>query len=148
MQQHLRKMKRVRPLINLRASKVTEETSVLSQIRKEKESAVKALRESQRKYIDGVEELNRLRSSAQRENLQTMEDALDAVKTHWYALFKKVQEVENREKAQVAQLLAAESDLKAIESLRDSYAKNLQAEVRKEEQKALDQASIRRHGQR
>ena len=122
MQQNFRKMKRVQPLIKLRKSRVDEETAALMQIREEKQKAVKDLRESQQKYMRGVEELNRVRASQDRANLTTLEEALDAVKIHWYRLFKKVQEVENKEKVQVSQLIVAERDLKSVENLEEKYS--------------------------
>lgn len=148
MQQNFRKMKRVQPILRLRKSKVDEETSVLLAIRAEKQKVVKEMRESQQKYMKGVEDLNRVRASQDRSNLATLEAALDAVKIHWYTLFKRVQEVENKEKAQVNQLITAEQELKSIENLEDKYNKAFQKDMAKVEQKSLDELAVRRHGQR
>lgn len=148
MQQNFRKMKRVQPILKLKKSKVDEETSMLLAIRAEKQKAVKEMRESQQKYMKGVEDLNRVRASEDRSNLATLEAALDAVKIHWYTLFKRVQEVENKEKAQVNQLIAAEKDLKSIENLEEKYNKAFQKDMAKAEQKSLDELAVRRHGQR
>jgi flagellar export protein FliJ len=148
MQQNFRKMKRVQPILKLRKSKVDEETAMLLAIRAEKQKVVKEMRESQQKYMKGVEDLNRVRSSQDRANLATLEAALDAVKVHWYTLFKRVQEVENKEKMQVNQLIAAEKDLKSIENLEDKYEKAFQKDMAKAEQKSLDELAVRRHGQR
>ena len=148
MQHNFRKMKRVQPLIKLRKSRVDEETAVLIQIREEKQKAVKDLRESQQKYMRGVEELNRVRASQDRTNLTTLEEALDAVKIHWYRLFKKVQEVETKEKVQVSQLIVAERDLKSVENLEEKYSEKFKKDLLKTEQKALDEFSVRRHAGR
>ena len=148
MQQNFRKMKRVQPILKLRKSKVDEETAMLLAIRAEKQKVVKEMRESQQKYMKGVEDLNRVRSSQDRANLATLEAALDAVKVHWYTLFKRVQEVENKEKMQVNQLIAAEKGLKSIENLEDKYEKAFQKDMAKAEQKSLDELAVRRHGQR
>ena len=148
MQQNFRKMKRVQPILKLRKSKVDEETSVLLAIRAEKQKVVKEMRESQQKYMKGVEDLNRVRASQDRSNLATLEAALDAVKIHWYTLFKRVQEVENKEKAQVNQLITAEQELKSIENLGEKYNKAFQKDMAKIEQKSLDELAVRRHGQR
>lgn len=121
---------------------------MLLAVRAEKQKAVKEMRESQQKYMKGVEDLNRVRSSQDRANLATLEAALDAVKVHWYTLFKKVQEVENKEKMQVNLLIAAEKDLKSIENLEEKYQKAFQKDMAKAEQKALDELAVRRHGQR
>jgi flagellar export protein FliJ len=148
MQQNFRKMKRVQPILKLKKSKVDEETSMLLAIRAEKQKVVREMRESQQKYMKGVEDLNRVRASEDRSNLATLEAALDAVKIHWYTLFKRVQEVENKEKAQVNQLIAAEKDLKSIENLEEKYNKAFQKDMAKAEQKSLDELAVRRHGQR
>jgi flagellar export protein FliJ len=148
MQQNFRKMKRVQPILKLKKSKVDEETSMLLAIRAEKQKVVREMRESQQKYMKGVEDLNRVRASEDRSNLATLEAALDAVKIHWYTLFKRVQEVENKEKAQVNQLIVAEKDLKSIKNLEDKYNKAFQKDMAKAEQKSLDELAVRRHGQR
>lgn len=144
MQQSFRKIKRVQPLLKLKKSKVDEETAALLSIRTEKQKVVKEMRESQQKYMKGVEDLNRARTSVDRANLATLEEALDAVKLHWYSLFKRVQEVENKEKEQVNQLITAERDLKSVENLEDKYTQQFQKDMLKSEQKALDELAIRR----
>jgi flagellar export protein FliJ len=148
MQQNYRKMKRVKPLLRIRQSKVTEEMSKLNEIRAEKQKVVREMRESQHKYMKGVEDLNRVRSSTDRSNLETLEEALDAVKVHWYQLFKKVQQVEALEKSQVEELLSAEKNLKSVENLQEKYTEQFQKDLLKGEQKALDEVALRRHGVR
>jgi flagellar biosynthesis chaperone FliJ len=144
MQQTMRKMKRVEPLIRLKQGKVDEEAGVLGVIRSEKVAVVKSMRDNQKRYMDGVEQLNKLRASRARQNLETLESALDHVKAQWYRLYKQVQEVEAREKTQIGRVLAAERDLKAVEKLHEKYELELKQELGRIEQKQLDEFALRR----
>lgn len=144
MQQTFRKIKRVQPIIKLKKQKMDEEALLLGTIRTEKVEIVKNMKESQRRYMQGVEELNAVRTSKTRDNLHTLESALDYVKSQWYRLYKDVQDVEKREKEQLAQLLIAERELKAIEKLREKYEIEFHKELKKSDQKTMDDAAIRR----
>jgi flagellar export protein FliJ len=148
MQQTMRKMKRVEPLIRLKQGKVDEEAVTLGGIRTEKVAVVKSMRENQKRYMDGVEQLNQLRASRQRQNLETLESALDHVKAQWYRLYKQVQDVEAREKSQIGRVLAAERDLRAVEKLKERYELEMRAELARMEQKQLDEHALRRVSQR
>ena len=77
MLQAFRKIRRVQPIIKLKQSKVDEETALLALRRSEKIEIIKAMKENQARYMDGVEELNRVRMSPARSNLETLEQALD-----------------------------------------------------------------------
>ena len=78
--QSQRKIKRVQPIIKMKKAKVDEEAAVLTAIRHEKVEVVKAMKENQKRYMEGVEELNRIRVSKTRQNLDTLESSLDFVK--------------------------------------------------------------------
>ncbi len=146
--QILKKIKRVGPLIKMKKEKVDSEAAILHQIRLEKQKIVHEMRENQKKYMRGVEDLNKTRSSKNRENLETFELGLDFVKEEWYRLYKQVQVVEGKEQRQVLSLLEAEKDLKAVERLREKYEVEYKKELAKVEQKQLDEISIRQFNQR
>ena len=100
MQDLRRKIKRFNPVIKIRESLVEKELSVLISIRGEKIRVVKEMQESQRLYVEGVQKLNRERASANRMMLFSLESSIDFVKAKWQQLFREVQELEVKEKAQ------------------------------------------------
>jgi flagellar export protein FliJ len=143
MQQTMRKIKRVQPLVKMKKTKVDEESAVLQAIRQEKVTVVSQMKENQRRYMEGVERMNQLRTSRTRDNLTTMEQAVDHVKAEWYRLYKRVQDIETKEKLQIGQLLTAERDLKAVEKLQEKYQLEYRKEASQSEQKQLDEIAIR-----
>jgi flagellar export protein FliJ len=88
--------------------------------------------------------LNHVRGSRGRANLDTLEAGLDGVKAQWYRLYRDVQEAERKEKAQIAQLLAAERELKSIEKLLNRYEAEHKQQLGKAEQAMLDDVALRR----
>ena len=139
----MRKIKRVQPIIKIKQTRVDTEAAMLASINREKVEAVQAMRESQRQYMTGVDELNRIRTSSSRDNIETIENGLDHVKAKWYRLYKNVQELENKERAQIARLNVAERELKAIERLRERYELDFRKELSRSEQKMLDEIALR-----
>lgn len=145
MQQLFRKIKRVEPIIRMKRQRVDEEAAVLAAIRHEKMQIVASMKDSQRRYMDGYQELNKLRSSADRRNLATLESALDSVKSQWEKLRLEVERVELKERAQITHLLTAERDLRAVEKLKERYAGQINESTRRQEQKAMDEHALRRY---
>jgi|LauGreDrversion4_2_1035121.scaffolds.fasta_scaffold34794_2 flagellar export protein FliJ len=139
----MKKIKRVQPIIKMKQTRVDNEAAILAEINKAKVQAVAAMRDSQRQYMTGVDELNRIRTSSKRDNIDTIESGLDHVKAQWYAFYRKVQELENKERAQIARLNEAERELKAIERLQERYTMDFKKEVGKAEQKMLDEIALR-----
>lgn len=144
MQQQLKKIKRVKPLIKVKKSKVDEESALLAIIKKQKVEIVAAMRQNQKRYMDGVEDLNRIRSSKSRDNLSTLESGLDYVKTQWYKLYQQVQDIERKEKMQLRQVLIAEQELKAVEKLEEKYQLEFQHEAKRQDQKLMDEIGLRK----
>lgn len=145
MQQLFRKIKRVEPIIRMKRQKVDEEAAILAAIRQEKLQIVASMKDSQRRYMDGYQELNRLRSSQDRKNLATLESALDSVKGQWEKLRLEVERVELKEKAQITHLLTAERDLRAVEKLKERYAGQINESTRRQEQRVMDEHALRRY---
>jgi len=139
-----RKIQRVQPIIKLKQDKVQEETALLQTIQSRKVEIVRAMRENQKRYMDGVNQLNEARASAARLNLDTLERGLDYVKAQWYKLYTDVQEVERQEKEQIVQVLAVERELKSVEKLREKYETLYKKELSTAEQKMLDELALRR----
>jgi flagellar export protein FliJ len=146
--QSQRKIKRVQPLIKMKKSKVDEEAAVLIAIRNEKIEVVKQMKDNQKRYMEGVEQLNRIRVSKVRENLEMLESSLDYVKQQWYKLYKQVQTIEGKERQQIMHLLTAERELKSVEKLEEKYKVEMQKELGRMDQKLMDDAALRRFAQK
>lgn len=139
------KMKRVQPVINVKKNKVDAESLVLNEIRSKKVELVRTMKENQRTYMQGVDKLNGLRNSANRENLSNLETSLDHVKSQWFQIFRQVQEIETKEKEQISRLVLAETELRSAEKLKDKYATELKIGLAKSEQKQMDEFALRKH---
>lgn len=144
MQDAFRKVKKVQPLVRFKKKRVDEESMILQAIRREKIQIVATMKENQKRYMQGIENLNKIRQSKERANLETMEQALDFVKAEWFKLYRKVQEIEGKERQQVAQVLTAERELKSIEKLQEKYEQEMHQSLKKQEQKSLDELALRR----
>ena len=131
------------PLIRARQSMLDHETTILIKIRNLKADILNDLNMAQRKYIDGVDKLNVVRQSSERENLNILESGLDYIKANWYSTLKKFREAEKREQAQLAVLLLAQKNLKSMEKLQERYQEEMQEWQLKTEQKMLDEKAIR-----
>jgi flagellar export protein FliJ len=145
MQDSLKRIKKVHPLVRAKKAMLDQEASTLAQIRQEKIAVVQRMKENQKKYMDGVDHLNVVRESAERSNLETLENGLDLIKSKWYQLYKDVQTVEQKEKAQMGNVLNAQRELKKMEKLREKYEKQYHAEISKGEQKEQDELSLQRY---
>lgn len=148
MTQSFQKVKRVQPLVRFKKAKFEEEAAVLTAIREERLQLVRSLKDNQKRYMEGVEELNNRRMAKDRTALATFEAALDRTKNEWHRLAKKVQEVEAQEKAQVEATLVAERELRALERLQERYQETFRKELSTAEQKMLDERSQRINNQR
>ena len=139
----LLKIKRIQPLINLKKARVDAEAATLAQVRREKIAVVQAMKDNQRRYMQGLDELNVIRESSARINQETVESGLDHVKASWYKCYKSVQEIEIKEKRQIGQLLTAERELAAVEKLKEKYQLEFRKKSSKSEQRALDEIALR-----
>lgn len=139
------KMKRVQPVINVKKGKVDAESQALNEIRSKKVELVRTMKENQRTYMQGVDKLNTLRNSANRENLSNLETSLDHVKSQWFQIFRQVQDIETKEKEQISRLVVAETELRSAEKLKGRYEIELKTGLAKIEQKQMDEFAIRKH---
>jgi len=140
-----KKMKRTEPLIRVRKSQMDEQIIFLTKIRDHKLQVVEAMRINQKQYMDGVDRLNNIRNSADRQNLEALERGLDVVKSKWYQLHVEVQNVENMEKAQVAQVLLAQKELKKVEKLKENYKSKFLQDLAQSEQKVQDEQTLAKY---
>lgn len=145
MEQVRSKIKRIKPVIKVKQSVLDDEIAVLAAIRRKKEEVVAEMKKKQKAYMEGVERLNKERASSDRSMLLTLERGLDIVKSKWYDLFLEVREIENQEKAQIAQLTAAKKNLASVEKLQERYHEQFSHELRKFDQKLTDEAAARQY---
>jgi flagellar export protein FliJ len=139
------KIKRVQPVINVKKTKVDEEAASLNEIRNTKVDLVRVMKENQRAYMEGVDKLNGLRNSSNRENLGNLENSLDHVKAQWFQLFRQVQDIEAKEKEQFSRLVLAETELRSAEKLKEKYEADFRSSLAKSEQKQMDEFASRKH---
>jgi flagellar biosynthesis chaperone FliJ len=100
------------------------------------------MKSSQQKYLEGVSNLNNVRGSSFRINLETLEGSVDYLKRQWFLTFKDVQDIEKKEKAQLQRVIEAESKLKAFEQLEVNHQSEFNQSLAKMEQKSLDEFAI------
>jgi len=142
MKQIIEKIGKVGSLIRIRRLSYNDELNALNMIRKEKNNLLQSMKASQRKYLDGVEELNKIRSSLARSNQENMENSVDYLKNIWFSQYKMFKDIEQRESIQLKKFLDAEKNLKSLEKLSDNLRKAVDSEFVKMEQSALDEYSI------
>ena len=142
------KIQRNQLLIKTRKAKLERESILLNEIRNEKLSALDQLSLYQKKYIEGVDVLNKERQSTDRSRLQPLESSLDHAKSQWYKCLSKVRELEEKEKVQLKEVVEAQSSLKAMEILAENDEKNLKVHFAKLEQKNLDEIATQRAGEK
>src|SRR5690606_15329802 len=111
----------------------------LVQIRDIKMTVVAELKKHQQDYISGVERLNKERLSLSRQQIDALESAVDYSKSNWYRCLKKAQEIESQEKAQLAQLIIAERNLKSVEKLIVKHHDAARLEAHKQDIKLMDE---------
>lgn len=143
-----KKIKRVQPLIRSRQVYLDQESVALENIRSQKRHVMTELKKYERLYIKEIEKLNQERQSLSRDQLPLMEANVDQYKSIWYEKLRKLQELEQREKSQLNQVLIAKTELESMSSLEDRYVKQRQAAEQLKEQGALDEAALRRFSQR
>lgn len=140
-----KKIRKVEPIIKMRQKKLDDEALELARVREEKRRIVALMKDSQRRYLEGCMNINELRGSEGRTNIATMESAMDFVKEEWHRLMVQVREAERKEAHAVNAFLAAERELRAIESLKDKYVTQARVAEAKKEQQALDEHALRQY---
>ena len=76
------KLKKMLPILKVKKFKVDEESKTLSEIRIQKETAMSELQRYQKLYIEGIDQLNIERQSADRSRLPVLENSIDYAKSN------------------------------------------------------------------
>lgn len=144
MTEFIKKVKKLNPVLRVKQAVYEQETLALNSLRMEKNKALTAMDEEQKRYLEGVENLNKIRESPIRHNLDVLESSLDYVKLKWYKAYKLVQDLEQREKEQINIVLKVKGELKAIENLQDKYRAEFQQDQNRKEQGIMDEFGLRK----
>jgi flagellar biosynthesis chaperone FliJ len=136
------KRNRLTTVIKVRKIEFDKELLLLNQVRQEKLQRLAVLKENQRKYIDGVDDLNRMRNDCDLSRLQLLESSLDFVKHKWQEALSAFREAEVAEKHQVRVVLKAQQDLKSVEKISERYETEMTHLASKTEQKAMDELAM------
>ena len=134
------KIKKLDPIVKTKELKFQEESSKLESIRDKRHSVFAKLRETEKKYIEGVELVN----SQKIEDIGTTEafsKSLDYVKSNWHKTVTELKNVENEEKNQIRIVLEAQKELRSTEILQEKFRSDLEVLIRKKEQKTIDELS-------
>jgi hypothetical protein len=140
----VQKSKKIDPVIKARRLAVELEAKGLMKIRAEKLRLVGQIKHYQKEYLLGVDKVNAERAKSQFEMMSTLESSVDLVKDRWHETLRHLRLAEDREKAQLANLIIARKHLRAVEQLSDRYLKEIVAFQEKLEQKTLDELTLRR----
>jgi hypothetical protein len=136
------KIRKIESIIKVRKIAYMDELNQLTKIRNEKSASFQAMKLSQQKYHQGVENLNKVRSSPNRENLEILEGSVDFLKIDWFNRYKTFKSFEQKESQQLQRFLEVEKSLKSLEKISENFRANLQSEIRKIEQKLSDEHTI------
>ncbi len=137
------KLKKMLPILKVKQFKVDEESRTLSEIKVQKEAAMTELQRYQKLYIEGIDQLNVERQSADRARLPVLENSIDYAKAKWYESLGILKDFEAKENAQLNILVKAQQDLHIFEKLEEKYKNELIIIENQKEQKALDEHSIK-----
>lgn len=147
MQKHLKKISRLDPVIGIKQKRVDDEAVILAGIRREKTKMESELFAWQERYLNGVGRLNTERESAARGMLSALESAVDHARETLFKLFQKLKEVDSIEHSQIMQLTIVQRELSAVEQLQEVHRIKFRKDLSRQEQKALDEVSLRRFSQ-
>ena len=139
----MEKIRKLDPIVKSKELKFMEETSKLEEIREQRHGVFNKLRQTEKKYIDGVELLNEKKSSNILE-ATSFAQSLDYVKSNWHKTVTELKNIEQQEKSQINMVLEAQKELKSTEILQEKYRKDLEAFLKKSEQKNLDSIALRK----
>ena len=139
-----KKANRLDPVIEDRQAKFDRESESLNVVRQKRIETAAAMRAKQTEYLAGVTRLNEERGTSNRLMLEALEGGRDSVKSQWMRLYQAVVELERAEKEQIDVMSQAHRDLEAIKTLQNKYNVEAGKEIKRREQKEMDDHSIRK----
>jgi flagellar biosynthesis chaperone FliJ len=138
------RLDKMRPLVKVRKIQLDRESMILADIRNEKRVKLQELKKNQQEYLQGIDRLNTERQCSDPKLLEVLESSVDYVKQRWYNCIRDLRVIEEKEKAQLANMMAADRNLKSVAKLEERYRLEFVASEQMKEQKFLDELAIRR----
>lgn len=136
------KIQRMEPLIKIRGIQLDQQLFFLQQIQARKQDAKNELLRCQHMYIKGIDRLNQERQSPERKMLEALERSIDLAKSLWHKRLMDLRAIEEEERAQEQAVKLAHKNLKMLEKLDERYTVDLNEQLKKVEQKQLDEFAI------
>ena len=138
---NLKKMRKIEPNVKVRKHNLDSEMLVLESLRRAKVEAVTKMRESQKNYMNSVDQLNQLRSRGLNQEANILELGIDKVRNRWASFLSEAKLLERQEKMQLKIVMELEVQLKGVENLRDKFEEKFNQELSKLDQVQLDEYS-------
>jgi len=138
---NLKKMRKIEPIVKVRKHNLDSEMLVLESLRRAKVEAVTKMRESQKNYMNSVDQLNQLRSRGLNQEANILELGIDKVRNRWASFLSEAKLLERQEKMQLKIVMELEVQLKGVENLRDKFEEKFNQELSKLDQVQLDEYS-------
>lgn len=136
------KIQKMEPLIKIRNIQLDQQLFLLQQIKARKLDAKNELLRCQHMYIKGIDRLNEERQSPERRMLEALEGSIDLAKSLWHKRLLDLRVIEDEERAQEQAVKLAHKNLKMLEKLDERYTIDLNEQLKKVEQKQLDEFAI------
>lgn len=137
------KIKKLDPIVKTKELRLQEESSKLESIRDKRHGIFTKLRETERKYIEGVELVNS-QKTLDIASTEAFSQSLDYVKSNWHKTVTELKNVELEERHQIRAVLEAQKELRSTEILQEKYQADLDSFINKKEQKIIDELSQRK----
>ncbi len=136
------KIQRMLPLIKIRQIQLDQQLFIQQQIQTRKIAAKAELLRCQHMYIKGIDRLNQERQSPERKMLEALERSIDHAKALWHNRLLSLRAVEDEERVQDLAVKLAYKSLKMLEKLDERYTVDLNDDLKRAEQKQLDEFAI------
>ena len=140
MKDQLKKNERMTTILKMRKAVLENEHKKYSDLLFKKNQMEQQVMEFQNSYLEGVDKVNHLRSSTERQSLSVFEDLVDHSKRNWAQCHREVSHLQNQLTLQGKKVQEAYSSVKAAEHLKDKAWKELQSEVVRQEEFSMEDA--------
>ena len=139
-----RSIRKIRKVLMLRKNQVNIEAYLLRKLQQEKSELSQQLEVRKSQYLSCVEDINKTRSSTDRNSIDIYESSLDHVKDSWIETLRSIERMQLKIDSQKMQLIIARRAEKKMEKLLEGYSRDVKVMSAQEEQKELDEVSIKR----
>lgn len=137
------KIKKFKTIEKIKKNQLEEIELYLRRVREKKKNIMDSMQLTQKKYIDGVDAVNKARSSQDRLLLGAFDVGLDFIKSNWESLCFELKKSEDEEKKIWSAYLAASKELQSIGKILEKYENEFKRKVVVGEQKESDERALR-----